>query len=332
AVAPVVPGVPGASGPLGEGETWDDRWKQVQDFLEKQGEETPEEKKYREDQEATLKRLMDLAEDLAEAGRPSEELVNLRTAILQQQKVLADLTPTKYLETEPGLKAVGVTQAFLERRVAAERDPIASALSNMLISESLISQQIAGEKAGIQAQMEAAETVFGLRKEIAGLRPEAAELPAGVQSEMLKRFLWPKEEGDELLSVSEAKSLGVPYGTTKSQAAAMGITPAAPTPTPTPTPTVDYRNILYNVGLPVNIATTKGELTKGSLDKLVNAGMPVDTAQGIYDAIIQGYTLEDVRQYLRENGVDPAILDIFMMTLQGYKEGDELDALIEKYL
>lgn len=105
-----------------------------------------------------------------------------------------------------------------------------------------------------------------------------------------------------------------------------------PTPTPTPTPTTDYRNTLYNVGLPVNIATTSGQLTKGNLDKLVNAGLPSETAQGIYDAIIQGYTLDEVRQYLRDNGVDPVILDTFMQTLQGIDEGDKLDDLINQYI
>ena len=107
------------------------------------------------------------------------------------------------------------------------------------------------------------------------------------------------------------------------------------TPTSTSTtisPTTNYRDVLYNVGLPVNVATTSGELTKGNLDKLVNAGLPQDTAQGIYDAIIQGYTLEEIRQYLRDNGVDPVILDTFMQTLQGITGGDELDNLIDRYI
>jgi len=103
------------------------------------------------------------------------------------------------------------------------------------------------------------------------------------------------------------------------------------TPTPIQDKT-DYRDVLYSVGLPVNISTTSGEISKGSLDKLVNAGIPVTTAQGIYDTIIQGHSLEEIRQYLRDNGADPVILDIFMQTLQGNSEKDELDNLIDKYL
>ncbi|MDD5519049.1 MAG: hypothetical protein PHV98_06840, partial [Candidatus Omnitrophica bacterium] len=47
--------------------------------------------------------------------------------------------------------------------------------------------------------------------------------------EVAGQTLWfkPPEEEEELLSVAEAKSLGVPYGTTKKEAAAMGLTPGA---------------------------------------------------------------------------------------------------------
>jgi hypothetical protein len=100
----------------------------------------------------------------------------------------------------------------------------------------------------------------------------------------------------------------------------------------TPIDETDYRDILYSVGLPTNIATTKGEITKGSLDKLVNAGLPSDTAQGIYDAITQGYTLEEIRQWLKQKNADPAILDTFMQTLQGEDKTDEIDNLINQYL
>jgi len=74
---------------------------------------------------------------------------------------------------------------------------------------------------------------------------------------------------------------------------------------------------LYAVGLPSSTSTTKGEMTKGNQDKLVAAGIPLATALGIWNAILSGSTLEDIRQYFRANGVDPKILDTFMQTLQG---------------
>ncbi len=82
----------------------------------------------------------------------------------------------------------------------------------------------------------------------------------------------------------------------------------------------NYGNVasaLYKVGLPTNIASSTGEMNKSYLDKLTSKGIPADTATGIYDAIISGSTLEEIRQYFRQNGIDPVILDTFMTTLQG---------------
>ena len=174
-----------------------------------QPQETPEQIQYRQQQEETLNRLIGLEEQLAKAGEPSQELLDLRAAITEQQKVLKDLTPEKFLETQPGLKDVGITQSYLQREVAKQRDPIASALSDMLLSESLLTQQIQAEQQGIRAQQEALTNIMGLREGIAGLRPQAPEMPAAIQSEMMARFLWPEEfmetpAEDKLLSVSEA--------------------------------------------------------------------------------------------------------------------------------
>lgn len=81
----------------------------------------------------------------------------------------------------------------------------------------------------------------------------------------------------------------------------------------------DVVNALSAVKIPSTVAskTTVGELNKSYLDKLVKNGVPADTAQGIWEEILKGTTLEEIRQYFRDQSVDPKVLDKFMMTLQG---------------
>jgi len=58
----------------------------------------------------------------------------------------------------------------------------------------------------------------------------------GFTSDVLERA-FPEEEKDDILSVSDAKSLGVPFGTTVSQASELGITPTTPADEKDDTPT-----------------------------------------------------------------------------------------------
>jgi len=194
----------------------------IQDIMKLfQPQETEDQKKFREQQQGTLDRLINLEKDLAKAKTPTPELASLRKSIAEQQKVLEELTPESFLETEPGLKDVGITQAGLERRVAAARDPIARTLSNLLTSHSLLAEEQQREIAGLTAEQASLQNITQLRESISKLKPEAFELPESIQSKILEAKLFPKT--GELLSVSEAAKLGVPYGTTKAQAVGMEV-------------------------------------------------------------------------------------------------------------
>lgn len=98
-------------------------------------------------------------------------------------------------------------------------------------------------------------------------------------------------------------------------------TPKTTTETTKPATTTYTKVIdaLSNVRIPTSVAskTSVGSMTNTYLDKLVKNGVPADTAQGIWDEILNGTTLEEIRQYFRDKGVDPKVLDKFMMTLQG---------------
>jgi len=76
--------------------------------------------------------------------------------------------------------------------------------------------------------------------------------------------------GDEILSVSEAKSLGVPYGTTKKEAIAMGLTPIG-------VDTVITQSVLNKLaaaGVPNNIALDiQGYFNAGNADRDILGAM-----------------------------------------------------------
>ena len=87
----------------------------------------------------------------------------------------------------------------------------------------------------------------------------------------------------------------------------------------------DINQKLYNVGLSPTTITNAGKLTDSNIGKLGMAGIPPDTAQGIMDEILKGTSLEELRKYFRDKGVEmingKPIMDIFMETIQGVKTG-----------
>jgi len=91
--------------------------------------------------------------------------------------------------------------------------------------------------------------------------------------------------------------------------------------TPIPTiPPKDIPSVLYSVGIPQTAVSTKGKLTDSQLTNLGKKGIPPTDAQEIMNEILSGKTLEEIRQWMRDNGVDPKVLDDFMTTIQGVKE------------
>jgi chromosome segregation ATPase len=90
-----------------------------------------------------------------------------------------------------------------------------------------------------------------------------------------------------------------------------------PPETGTTTKTADIYNILSSVGIPTSVSSATGKLNKSYYDKLVSAGIPYEVVNGIWQNIIAGNTLEEIRQGIKSQGGDPTILDKFMTTLQG---------------
>ncbi len=79
----------------------------------------------------------------------------------------------------------------------------------------------------------------------------------------------------------------------------------------------NIQKTLFSVGIPPSVATTKGELSKTYVDKLISAGLSPEIINGLWQNIINGNTFEEIRQGIKAQGGDPAILDTFVMTLQG---------------
>ena len=79
---------------------------------------------------------------------------------------------------------------------------------------------------------------------------------------------------------------------------------------------------LNAVGLNPAVITTGNKLTKGNADKIAAAGVPPSVVKLITEAILEGNTLEEIRQALTEGyGKDVGFgyLDKYMSTLQKTK-------------
>jgi len=126
-------------------------------------------------------------------------------------------------------------------------------------------------------------------------------------------------EAPDLLSVAEAKSLGVPYGTTREQATRMGITPSGGGDEDNYN---TYSMNLNKVGIPVASLNQNGTMSatykKRVIDALpdIEGTTKTEIADWLWGTIIEGNTFEEIRQEIRSAGADPAILDIFVQELQ----------------
>ena len=77
---------------------------------------------------------------------------------------------------------------------------------------------------------------------------------------------------------------------------------------------------LLSVGLKPNIVTTSGQLTKGVADKVAAQGVPPSVVELINKSILEGATLEEVRQALAQGygrDVGFGYLDKYMSNAQG---------------
>jgi len=99
--------------------------------------------------------------------------------------------------------------------------------------------------------------------------------------------------------------------------------PPATIETPIPTQ-ADVATTLYNVGIPSSVASTKGILNKSYYDKMISAGLSAEVIDGIWQNIIATNTFEEIRQGIRNQGGDSAILDTFVQILQGAGGGQEI--------
>ena len=92
-------------------------------------------------------------------------------------------------------------------------------------------------------------------------------------------------------------------------------------------------NRLNAVGIPPSVATTKGQLEQGYVDKMLDVKLLPSVIEGIWQNITAGNTFEDIRQGIRAQGGDPAILDTFIQILQGGGESgtkSKLDSILDK--
>ena len=144
--------------------------------------------------EQTLDRLTGLHKEYSIAKDVDDPtLVALEQAIEETTQTIEDFTPESYLETQPGA-GFGLTQAYLERKVIAQRDPMIRQLSKMIYSASKLKDIEMAEEKSIMREIEAAQLGLATQKELAGLYADAATLPEKIQEKLLTEMLFPTKE------------------------------------------------------------------------------------------------------------------------------------------
>jgi hypothetical protein len=73
---------------------------------------------------------------------------------------------------------------------------------------------------------------------------------------------------------------------------------------------------LKNQKIPVAPLNKDGSMAQAYRKKILDAGLDTAIIDWLWEAIIDGNSFEDIRQEIRKNNVDPAILDIFIQALQ----------------
>src|SRR3990167_1070966 len=138
------------------------------------------------------KQLLGLTET-PEQKTPREDIIELDRMINEQNRVLQDLTPEGFLKTQRGLQDVGITQQQLERTVAKEREPIARALSDLLLSRSVMGEIQKSKVQGIQSQIGAIGEEIDIRQALSELG-KGTQLPEAVRSKVFEGLLKTPEE------------------------------------------------------------------------------------------------------------------------------------------
>lgn len=155
-----------------------------QDFIKQYREitaPTPEQKAQIEQSTATLGKLGSLYDQMAALQAPPQVLQDINTQILTQEKALRDFTEKTRQQTIP--------QGIIEGQVqqAQTLGPIARALTDLLTSRSILSQQREAQQTALQAQAGALGNQFNLQQALYKLQGPAP-IPPGV----LEKFIAPQ--------------------------------------------------------------------------------------------------------------------------------------------
>lgn len=137
-----------------------------------------------------------------------------------------------------------------------------------------------------------------------------------------------KREEEELLSVSEARDLGVPFGTTKGQAAALGITPTPAAPKIT-TPQRAAAGFAARIGTANEVIVELGKQFTGAVSRLAGAvprGLQSEARQR-FDQATRNFINATLR---RESGAAIAPSEFDSAELQYIPQPGDTSAVLEQ--
>ena len=247
-------------------------------------------------------------------GLPAKEeaLTGIQTQVQSTEKLLSDLETNINSRASGMATGEGLSQAQLAREQAVESRPLQKTLTEL--------EQAAGvEQTGLTGAQTQLQQMLGLAQTEQTRQAQIAQAPMNFTSQILPTiqsmlsYQSPQEKyaqdlaiktygdligdststgatakEDKVLSTSDAKALGVPYGTTESQAAALGITPSAISPAET----LQAKNVLTLV-----------DNADKQIDKLEIAAKNLKALSWGPAAIVKG----QIQKGLATAGLSPAV-------------------------
>lgn len=147
----------------------------------------------------------------------------------RQFELMADDRKRQLDKKEADAKAFETTKIDLQKNLAEQKAPASV--------QSAVNQVVSDYKAGRITATEAQSRMIQAAGQYGG-----DMLAKQIKEAQLEALNIKNKQDKEVLSVSEAKSLGVPYGTTKAQAIALGKVPGATTLTAAQSTALGYAN------------------------------------------------------------------------------------------
>ena len=261
-------------------------------------------------------------------GIPGQETTakNLQTQIDTTNKLLDDLE----MNINERVKGLGAGESWRNRMLAYERQPLTRQLGELGQAYAPVAGGLATSRQKLSEMMGTAGKAFEYGQELSPQEKLAQKIAEQQALQAIKPPSYTQvSPGETLYDPKTGKAIytgpakptepkyqevqGGLYDITNQKwiiqpKATMGKT--------------DMTSYLAKQGIPLTVATSAGELTNTSLNKVVSAlGGNLELADTIWGEMKKNKSFEEIRQMMKEANLDISILDKFVQALQGTSTG-----------